>query len=61
MNKEKTYLIDFSGYCKIKAKSIEEAQNFFRHKISQMENTSAEITLVEEINKNFGKNWPKVI
>ena len=61
MSKEKTYIIDFSGYCKIKANSIEEAQNFFWHRIDQMEDTSAEITFVEEVNKNFGMKWPKVI
>lgn len=47
MSKEKYYYIDFRGYCKIKATSREEAEKFFWHRIDQMENTSAEIELVE--------------
>ena len=61
MSKGKTYIVDFGGYCKIQANSIEEAQNLVLRRLNQLEDTSAKITFVEEVNKNFGKNWPKVI
>lgn len=45
---EKYYYIDFSGYCKIKAASAEEAEKMFWRRIDSTENTVVEVDCVEE-------------
>ena len=53
---EKYYYIDFSGYCKIKATSAEEAKKFFWRRIDSTENTVVEIDCVEEA-KEDSSDW----
>lgn len=46
---KKCYYFYFSGYCQIKAKSEEEAEELFWQKVDSTGNTVVEIDSVEEV------------